>query len=807
MAEGQSADETDVERDRLADRLPPLPPALAGVDPGPRAEPATPPSSRRVAAGAAGLLLIYLLWQATRFGGTTRTTLIGDAFFVPMQLLAIATTAKASRRCRADRRRCWSWGFVCVAMVGYLIGDLLQVYQEGIRHIADSPDWSDAVFYVFFFAGVIGFGTGTRSRMRRWLFLLDTLIITLCAGSILWYFVAGPAATSHGHSAHVVVDAILYPIGDLILLVAVARTLQRGVPRSSEPAVRVMALGIFLFVVADAVQGFLALHSGYGGGDRADIPGMTAAACFVVAGALQPTVTENEPRSSPSERTGSATISYVAVALLFALVFTIQRHDPLFPDLTILGIAAVTVVLLAIAHVLSRRAYLGEEAKNEGLLEELRYQAFHDNLTGLVNRALFSERLGHALDRRRALSSNHAVLMIDLDRFKSINDSLGHDAGDEVLRVVANRLRDAVRRGDTVARFGGDEFAVLVEDVSGRKAVTELVQHLLMVVHKPLVLANRELVPEASVGIALTGEEPLTADDLLRCADTAMYQAKQQPHQRYCLFDMAMQSAIDDRVELQAELDGAAGRGELRVHYQPILDLASQRADGFEALVRWAHPTRGLLHPAEFLHLAEEGGLIHEIDTWVLGQACAEARAWQSESPLFARIGVHVNLSPLQLREPDLVETVADALAASGLEPQYLTLELLESSVVDDLELARARLTELKALGVRIAVDDFGTGYSSLSHLRALPIDVLKIDRSFIAEMESSAQASTLVRSLIQLGAALGIDTVAEGIEEEGQLSHLRQDECLHGQGYLFARPLEPAQLRAYLEESMGALT
>ena len=807
---GGSADEYEVERSRIADRLQPVPDDIgqSKLEAAPVAAAALfRPGSYAVAAGAVGLFVAYLLWQLTKLGGTAHTALVGDAFFFPMDMLAIYAALTASRRCRADRRRCWSWSLVSIALVGYLIGELLQFYQENIHHVADSADLSDVFFLAFFFAGIVGFGTGKRSALRRWLFTLDTLTIALSAGAILWYFVAGPLATKHGHSVSAVSYAVLYPLGNLILLLAAVWTLQRGVPPSSERAIRMIALGILFYVVADAIQSYLGLHGGYHGGDRIDILAMAAATCFVIAGAFQPMVKANELKGSTSERTGSASISYGAVVLLFALVFIIQRHDPFFPDLSILGVAVVTVILLAAAQVLSRGAFFGEQTKNKDLMDRLRYQAFHDNLTGLPNRALFHERLQHALDRRRSFSTNHAVLMIDLNKFKSINDSLGHGAGDEVLRTVAVRLRTAVRRGDTIARFGGDEFAVLFEDVNGQRATVELVQHMLRIVGEPLAIADKQLVPEASIGIALTGEEPLSADDLLRFADTAMYQAKQQPLRNFCIFDMAMKSAIADRAELQSDLEGAVGRGELRVLYQPILDLASQETVAFEALVRWMHPLKGLLAPREFLVLAEEAGLIHEIDTWVLYQACAEARRWQLISPQFAQIGVHVNLSPLQLRESDLVETVADGLSVAGLDASYLTLELLESSVVDDLELARLRLTELKALGVRIAVDDFGTGYSSLSHLRTLPIDVLKIDRSFIAAMETSAQASTLVRSLIQLGAALGIDTVAEGIEEVEQLSHLQDEECLHGQGYLFARPLDPRELRSYLAEAVGTLT
>jgi diguanylate cyclase (GGDEF)-like protein len=637
--------------------------------------------------------------------------------------------------------------------------------------------------------------------VRRWLFTLDTTTIALGAGAVLWYFVAGPQATSHGHSLHEVFYAIVYPLGDLILLVAAVRTLQHGVPSSSLRAIRTLSVGIFVYVVADTMEGYLGLHGGYHGGDRVDIVGMAATTLLALAGALQPTVGEGEPDGRPSRRTGSGAISYVAATAVFGLVFFTERDDPFFPNLSILVVAVVIVVLVGLGQVLSRRALLGEQAINEDLFGELRHQAFHDGLTGLANRALFGERLEHALERRRTFSMSHAVLMIDLDEFKLVNDTLGHEAGDEVLRSVATRLRNAVRVGDTVARVGGDEFAILLEDVNGERAAIELVEHLLHVVGKPITVSGRTLVQRASVGIAITDDEPHTAEELLRYADTAMYRAKRQISDHYCVFETSMQTALVDRAELEVDLRCAVERGELRVFYQPILDLSSEGITGFEALVRWMHPSRGLLPPTTFIPLAEQGGLIHEIDTWVLYEACAEASRWQHQSPQFAEVSVHVNLSPLQLRESDLVDTITGALSAARLESRFLTLELVESSVVEDLELAQARLTELKALGLRIAVDDFGTGYSSLSHLRTLPIDELKIDRSFIAEMGTSAQASALVHSLIQLGAALGMDTVAEGIEDAVQLLHLRGEGCLQGQGYLFARPLYGEELHSYILE------
>jgi diguanylate cyclase (GGDEF)-like protein len=512
-------------------------------------------------------------------------------------------------------------------------------------------------------------------------------------------------------------------------------------------------------------------------------------------------VTSSAARPPPQSRQGFTSITLGGVGL-FGLYLFWQftalggKARPAMGD--VLFVLAGALVAHSAIH--GRRVLQDERARNEVLRKELGRQALHDSLTGLANRTLFFERLQDALSRRRSSFMVDAVVVINLNGFKSVNESLGREAGDEVLKVVGERLNEVVRRSDTVARFGEDEFAILFKDISGEDSARALVEHILRIVRRPVMVAERELILEARIGVAVSAARPYSAQDLLCFAETAMCQAKRRGQSHYLLFEPAMQTALAARRQLEADLRGAVRRGELRVLYQPIVDLATQQTIAFEALVRWVHPHRGLLEPAAFVPLAEDVGLIHELDTWVLYQACLEASRWQHEDLHFSHIGVHVNLSPLQLREPDLVQTVVSALSVAKLGSHFLTLELLESGVVEDLEIAHASLSELKELGVRISVDDFGTGYSSLTHLRVLPIDELKIDRSFIAAMATSPQASTLVHSLIQLGADLGITTVAEGIETADELRHLQTGECLQGQGYLFSHPLDRDDLRAYLK-------
>jgi diguanylate cyclase (GGDEF)-like protein/PAS domain S-box-containing protein len=439
------------------------------------------------------------------------------------------------------------------------------------------------------------------------------------------------------------------------------------------------------------------------------------------------------------------------------------------------------------------------------LEKQLRHQAFHDPLTGLPNRALFHDRLEHALARIARHGGLLGVLLLDLDGFKTVNDSLGHAAGDELLGVVAKRLRAAVRPSDTVARLGGDEFVVLVEDASHAGEADAVAERLLATLAEPVTLAGRDtpISAGASVGIVTTnGSAP--GGDLLRDADIAMYLAKGQGG-GWRRFEPTMRAAAVQRIELEADLRRAVQHGEFTLRYQPIVELDSGRLSGVEALVRWQHPTRGLLAPGSFIPLAEETGLLLPIGRWVLRHACQQVRAWQATIPGHRQLGISVNLSAVELAQPNLVAEVAQALAEAGLQAQHLTLELTESLLVDDTDTTVAKLNALKALGVQLAIDDFGTGYSSLAYLRRLPIDILKIDKVFVDAVANDTEASALAQAIIKLAATLRLTPVAEGIEHADQLQRLRELRCHYGQGYHFAKPLDEHQLTALLHNSQPA--
>jgi diguanylate cyclase (GGDEF)-like protein/PAS domain S-box-containing protein len=416
--------------------------------------------------------------------------------------------------------------------------------------------------------------------------------------------------------------------------------------------------------------------------------------------------------------------------------------------------------------------------------ERLAHQAIHDPLTGLPNRLLFVDRL------RRALAEDPhgrtAVLFLDLDHFKVINDSLGHSAGDRLLVTIADRLRNAVRPHDTVARFGGDEFTVLCRDVPDERVAAEIAERIASAVSKPVHLSEGEVYVTISAGIALSGGDMETPETLLRNADAAMYGAKERGRARFEMYAAASRDQAVTHLRTGSELRRALELGELRVFYQPILNLETARISGFEALVRWEHPERGLVGPDQFIPLAEETGLVVPIGSWVLEQACRQAAQWHADG---APVSISVNLSPRQLAEPTLPATIAAVLDRSGVDPTRVWLEITESTLMRDAESAVSMLHALRSLGVRLAVDDFGTGYSSMTYLKRFPVDSLKVDRSFVDGLGREPEATAICTAVVSLAHALGMGAVAEGVETPEQLAALRALGCEHAQGYLFGRP------------------
>ena len=444
---------------------------------------------------------------------------------------------------------------------------------------------------------------------------------------------------------------------------------------------------------------------------------------------------------------------------------------------------------------------LTAQVRAERALEHL---ALHDPLTGLPNRALILDRISQMVARARRNDLRSAVLFLDLDDFKEINDSLGHQAGDQLLVAVGRRLAEVVRASDTVGRLGGDEFVVLVDGDPEGTAVEQVGPRFLEALHRPFPLdaADQPVAVSASIGIAeVAGQEPA---ELLRQADVALYRAKATGKRRAVLFAPTMNSAVQQRRQLVLDLEVALERDEFFLLYQPIIDLSSKSVTGVEALLRWRHPERGVVAPADFVSELERTGMIGAVGAFVLESACRQAAIWQAAGH---RCTMAVNVSAEQLAQDRLYDDVVAALGRSGLDPARLVLELTESAVIGDRPETRSQLTGLRELGVRVAVDDFGTGYSSLAYLHRFPVDILKIDRSFVADVATSNESAAVVHALVELARALGLQTVAEGIEERAQLSWFEREQVEVGQGFLFSEPVEPGSVEAMLVAGAPAVT
>jgi diguanylate cyclase (GGDEF)-like protein/PAS domain S-box-containing protein len=430
---------------------------------------------------------------------------------------------------------------------------------------------------------------------------------------------------------------------------------------------------------------------------------------------------------------------------------------------------------------------------------QLLRHAFHDKLTGLPDRTLFLERVNRCLKRRgRRPNYWFAVLFLDLDRFKIVNDSLGHVIGDQLLIATARKLESCLRPGDTVARLGGDEFAVLLDDIKDISDATHVADRILTLLSTPAQLDGHEIYTTPSIGIALISSTYHHAEDLLRDADMAMYRAKALGKARYALFDSAMYADGKNLLQLETDLRHAVQKRDFRVEYQPVVNLASGSIEGFEAFLRWHHPVRGMVPPSEFVPLAEETGLLVGLDRWVLGEACRQMHSWQSQFPTLPLLTMSVNLSSRQFAQSDLIGELERIIRRSNLAPHHLRLEMTERSLLANPDAAKATLLQLKQLGVQLSLDDFGTGYSSLSHLHRFSFDALKVDHSFVSQMNDEKNAE-IVSAIITIAHNLNMNVIAEGVETAEQLERLRTLNCHYGQGYLFSGPLESGAVRELL--------
>ncbi len=696
-----------------------------------------------------------------------------------------------------------TWVFFALGTAFSMLADTLALVYDQVGWELPDPSLVDVLYllaYPFLFVAVLRLGrqvSGRGTRERR----TDAAIVTMGAFALCWRLLISSYAGDSSLTWLAKVTTAAYPIMDIGIVFVLASALLFGGARSA--AHKIVALAMVVMLIGDIGYLLLELHGAYADGSAIDVTWLLNYVLVGVA-ALHPSMAA-EPASVRSEPMGRAawmptvTISAaIPPGLLVVSGIALRRAD-----IGVLGVTSlllIGLILLRMDWMVGRLSGQAQElaeqaatlrkalAVRDDLEADLRHQAFHDSLTGLANRALLTDRLQHALSAAERNGGTVGLILCDLDGFKTVNDSLGHPAGDSLLITVADRLASAVRSGDTVARLGGDEFAVLMDQVVDPGDATAVAGRIVRLLHEQIRLEDHSLVVSASIGISL-GAAGKSGQQLLAEADAAMYEAKSNGKNGFAMFEPSMRSRAVERLRLTNAFDGALEREEFYLEFQPQFALEDGRLEGFEALVRWHHPTLGTLSPLRFIPLAEETGFIVPLGRWVLERACAAAAGWPATAD--GALTMSVNLSPRQLVDPHLVADVAGALRRSGLAGEQLVIEITESSLVTDARRSVDALHKIKKMGVRVAVDDFGTGYSSLGQLRNFPIDILKIDKSFVDQLAGERNDGFgLVEAIIRLAHELDLSTVAEGIEDSAQRERLAQMGCWSGQGFLMSRPL-----------------
>ncbi len=702
----------------------------------------------------------------------------------------------ARRNSRRSRRPLY---LLAVGQALFVASDVLAYNYERLFGLSiPFPSIADAfhlAFYPFLVVGMLLLIRERRENRDR-SGLIDALIVTLALATLLWVYLIAPYAHDHALSLLGRITSMAYPAMDILVLGVVAR-MAAGSHRR-EPAFAFLLSSAVVLLLSDAVYGAKLLA----GGDATGAYYHTGWAIYyalIATAALHPSMRLlSTPGPDVDGRLTRARLALLTCASFTVPLLIVVRdalHETL--DLYVLigaSAAMFALVLLRMAGIFRRNEELALQMlalTEQSAQAELEHQAFHDALTGLPNRALFRNRVEHALAGQRRDRLPVAVLIVEVDDFKHINDGLGRAAGDAVLRELASRLEDCMRPVDTAARLGGDEFAVLIHDTESELHAVEIAQRVMERMEAAMTLDGRELKIATSVGIAFSRQGMVSgedADELLRNADAAVHMAKEGGKACYQIFQPEMHAKALDRLELKADLQRALDAEEFTLRYQPIMDLARGDMAGMEALMRWEHPIRGTVAPLEFVPLLEDTGLIVPVGRHILNEACAWAAEMQRACPRTPALSMAVNVSAHQLQRPEFIDEVRAALQETGIVPSSLTLELTESVMMQDMELSLLRLKALRALGVKLAIDDFGTGYSSLNYIRQLPVDILKIDRSFLSD--PNPEVAELTDAIVGLARIFKLKAVAEGIENRGQVVRLRGINCEFGQGFHFAKPL-----------------
>jgi diguanylate cyclase (GGDEF)-like protein len=747
----------------------------------------------RVAAASvlacAVLLVVQQAWYFGGWGGAEVSTLVTDASYVPLAGVFTVLAARVALSKRQEPRTRRAWRVITIAFACQMAAHCAWFVQSQILHVTGYPSTADYCFLLFspfMFAGLLMLPGQHRRRRDRQKLALDALIVGAGGFIALWYLLLGPILNAPGLTRWERTFTAALPIGDLLLVLAMSTAmLRRHQPEVPAP-VRLLAGSIALTVTADVSYSWIQLHGGFTGGSWPDL--LWLAGCFLlVVAADQQYRRPRRPTPRRGDRNAVFILPYVASIAAYLLLAAQASHLPVNPyGGMILGSAVLTLLVMA---------------RQMHALRDNREMAVTDGLTGLANRTLVTERLEQLTNQPIRPGRHTAILIIDLDRFKPINDTFGHEAGDTVLIAAADAMRAVIRDGDLAGRLGGDEFAILLRNLPSRETAGTAAARLLEALRTPVIFGDQVLMVEASIGVAVHDDPGTSGDTLLQQADTALYAAKRAGRGRFEYYSDVMNTKARE-----AELRRAISDDELVVHFQPAVALATGELRAVEALVRWNHPERGLLGPGEFIDLAEETGAVVPLGSWVLRAACHEAAGWRTGIPGADTLRLTVNLSPKQVAQADLVQTVETILADTGFPPDRLTLEITESVILHPDSLTISRLEALRDLGIELAVDDFGTGYSALSYLRRLPVTMLKIDRSFVTGIADDPEARSVCEAVVHLGKAFRMNVVAEGIETVDQATALIDMGCAVGQGFYFHRPLPAFEAAALVRQQFAAV-
>jgi diguanylate cyclase (GGDEF)-like protein len=764
--------------------------------------------------------------------GEGQKTVISDLSSPIIDAVVFTALFIAAKQSAAHSKRlAIALGLICLAMFFNVLGDVSWgIIELGLKQ-APFPSIADLfylIYYPLILAGVLCLPRNRADRRENLRRTLDISIILLASTLGLWYFLIGPLVQSNlGEPLFNQIILLAYSVGDVVLLGALLDIIFSRYGENIDLKLIYLSASLVIAIISDCIYSYQTLQGTYVSGGLLDIGWIIGSLLIGLTAILF--IVSNKRKEDPAQFSQSKVLirklqtflpflSYILLVGVYILL-VLARPNPKamsFQTMSIFVGGVIGLVLIRQVITLSENIRLNtqlsktnnelqiEIGKRDKVEEQLFYDNLHDELTGLANRTLFKDRLDQmiAYARRYAIYSC-AILFIDLDRFKVINDSLGHLIGDQILVQVAQRLSDCLRSGDTVARFGGDEFEVLLNKTDDTSSVLIAVNKIIEALHAPFELEGHDLYITASIGIVpnLVGYQ--TAEEILQDADIAMYAAKSLGKDRFEIFNVNMRVEANSRLLVENDIRRGLENQEFQLYYQPIVDLKTDHLMGFEALIRWLHNERGLLQPGEFLDIAEESGLIVPIGDWVLKKACRQLKSWQQKYPELQGLSVSVNISSRQFSQPNFDKQVVEALNASGLKAEDLKLEITEKVLINNFSAARRVFSVLQELGVQIQLDDFGTGYSAMAYLQHFPIDALKIDRSFIHEIDKDYKSSELVRAIVAMAHALGIHIIAEGIETDHELYELKGLFCDYGQGFLISRPMDSVSAGKVLT-SMG---